>query len=290
MKPRVAFVKHSQCPKCHYHGKDKGKNNLGNWSDGSQYCFSCGYRKTPAMSLNYLKDKMKKFQPYTNKDKATTISLPQETTLTDSLPSEARAWLASKHIDPETRKAANLKFNTSENRLVFPVYNDKNELVFTNSRYFGNDPKQPKYINKGDNSKDFPIFGDDNGVCVFIVEDYVSAMRIGSTPIYNLPDQFHSAVPIFGTFPRDEHIRKLSGSFFSLIFFLDADKHRQSTHLKLKYAHLFEHTGTFLSHRDPKDYSPTTLANILNDEYSKAFTVCNGTTESKETWVDDTHH
>ena len=48
-------VGHEQCPACADLGKDRSGNNLARYSDGSCFCFSCGYFET-ANGLSKLKE------------------------------------------------------------------------------------------------------------------------------------------------------------------------------------------------------------------------------------------
>ena len=75
-------IKHTQCPECVKLGKDRSGNNLALYSDGSEYCFSCGYyRKADGMQA------IRKAAPKTDKP----IQLPFDSTI--ELPQPVWEWL-----------------------------------------------------------------------------------------------------------------------------------------------------------------------------------------------------
>ena len=47
------FVRHAKCPECTKLGKDRDGNNLGVYSDGSVYCFACGYTRNASPIQTY---------------------------------------------------------------------------------------------------------------------------------------------------------------------------------------------------------------------------------------------
>ncbi len=191
-----------------------------------------------------------------------TNQYPMLNTLSHKLPQNVRTWLASKNITPEIRK--DLMFWDEQNEeLIFPVYNKENEIVFSNNRYFGTDTKRPRYINKGSYNDNLLILGNSSDSIIFIVEDYISALRIASTPNKAHENRGYAAYPIFGCNPNHDHMLELSKNFLGAIFFLDPDKKREAFTLKMKYKHLFEYVDSVYNSKDPKDYSEDDLEHIL---------------------------
>lgn len=190
-------------------------------------------------------------------------------TLSHKLPQNVRTWLASKNITPDIRKDM-MYWDEQQEELVFPVYNQDNQIVFSNNRYFGEDKKRPRYINKGSYKENLLLLGNPTDSVVFIVEDYISALRIAATPNSEYHDRGYAVYPIFGCDPQHEHMLELANQFLGAIFFLDPDKKREAFQLKIKYKHIFEYTDSVYNSKDPKDYDEDDLKRILQIHHRNA--------------------
>ena len=185
--------------------------------------------------------------------------------LSTQFPPNVRSWLASKYVEPEYRRQNNMFWNEMGQELVFPIHDENGKMVFTNARYFGKEAGHPRYRNQGNNTDHALILGDLEANVVFIVEDYISALRIGtakSLGIYN-PELRFAAYPMFGSNPNHDHMLELSQKFLGCIFFMDPDKHKEAQEFSLKYSQYFQGSGWIHSKKDPKDYTPPDLNLIL---------------------------
>lgn len=185
--------------------------------------------------------------------------------LTTQFPANVRAWLGSKFVEPEYRRQGNIFWNEEGQELVFPIHDEDGKLVFTCNRYFGTDKSHPRYINRGSNEDTILLLGDKDADVVFIVEDYISALRIGtskSRELYNPPLRF-VAHPMFGSKPNHEHMLELSQKYLGCIFFMDPDMHQEAQEYCYRYSQYFHASGWVHAGKDPKDFSPPDLNKIL---------------------------
>lgn len=260
-----------QCPECASKGKDTRKDNLHIYPDGGMYCFSCGYYKKGNITIEKLKAKvalLDKMQPTTNNTQSNNNEPMQYAKLTTKIPSEIRGYLASKGINAEVRPG-NFLWEPDRKELIYPVYDESNNLVFTCSRYFGDDKNHPRYINRGSYKDNMLVFGNLDDSVVFVVEDYLSAIRIASL-INPTTDKPYASYPMFGSKPIREHFFALSGKFLGAVLILDPDKRAESLAIKREFDHQFEHIDTAYMHKDPKDYTDEDLARTLKFNYGNA--------------------
>lgn len=185
--------------------------------------------------------------------------------LTTQFPVNVRSWLGSKWVEPDFRRQGNIFWNPDGEELVFPIHDENGKMVFTCNRYMGKNPKVPRYVNRGSNEDTILLLGDKEANVVFIVEDYISALRIGTTKSKETSDQALKfiAYPMFGSNPNHEHLLELSQKYLGCIFFMDPDKHQEAQQFCYRYSQYFEASGWVHASRDPKDFSPPDLCTIL---------------------------
>lgn len=185
--------------------------------------------------------------------------------LTTKLPHDVRLWLASKGVIDDMRRVNNLYWHEQGQELVMPIYDDNGKMIFSANRYFGKDEDHPKYINYGSLEDHIPLVGNPDSPILFIVEDYISALRIAHTESSKVPLGF-CAMPMYGSIPQHNHMIELADRFCGVVFFLDADKHMESYKLKKKYEHNFIWTGYIHALKDPKDYKTEELREALESQ------------------------
>ena len=110
------FTRHEQCPRCRSEGNDRSANNLGVYSDGSAYCFKCGYYIPSKNSL----DRIKKTEEIPKQG----ITIPEDSECT--LPKLARDYLDTYEINLHDRASNCILWSESWSRIIFPYFtNDR---------------------------------------------------------------------------------------------------------------------------------------------------------------------
>lgn len=239
----------TRCPACAERGKDRSGDNLGVYSDGHTYCFSCGYG-TAGNGIERLKNSNRK-APKTRPD------FPED--LTDQLDNKAKEWL-NKYFQEDTYPRC--LWSPSENKLYFPLPNGEFQY-----RYFGDNPKHPKWVGYGINENLIHIVAPRNsnvdGASLVLVEDLISALKVGTlTPTMCL---FGSNISL----KRLATIKQLG--YNKVVIWLDWDKKEYA----IKAAQLAQSIGlnskVIHTKLDPKDYDYETILNELSVSDQKAF-------------------
>ncbi len=147
MQTDSVFLRNEACPECRRNGQDRRGDNLGVYTD-HEICWSCGY-------IN--------FYSYHNRrilgTKDTTeriVSLPDD--IVPYIPVVADSWI--KKYDLTQRELYDNKVVWSEFRqlLIFPYFDDKSHLWGWQGRYFGTDPKHPKWTGKGNFKEQIKVY------------------------------------------------------------------------------------------------------------------------------------
>ena len=99
-------ISHEECPRCAARGRDRAGDNLGVFSDGGKYCFSCRYRKPPKTPFKILKE------PLNDEEKAV---LPAD--FSREIPAAGWKWLLQYGL-PYSYWKPFTGFTAAEERLV----------------------------------------------------------------------------------------------------------------------------------------------------------------------------
>lgn len=232
------WVKNNPCPEC------GSKDNLGVWDDGSEWCWGCHYYKPP--------DTIKTFQSRHDKKAAyiKCITLPDDTV--ELIPKAAVDWLGKYNLTDKEFATLSPMYSYEKELLIFPVYGPGKVLLMYQGRYFGENPKHPKYLTYG--AKDIlHIVGEPNETIV-VTEDLISAVKVGTVI---------NAMPLWGSSLSQEAIKRLSSRFSHLIIWLDKDKARESLRTRLKASPFFDEVQCVVTELDPKEYSNEEIAKFL---------------------------
>lgn len=248
----------TRCPACAENGKDRSGDNLGVYSDGHTYCYSCGYSSSPNVA-GKLSGKTKEHKPIPD--------LPEDTDVNLSI--EAKRWLYQ--YFNEKKDFPQCFWSISEKKLIFPIYDKQNkQLLAWQYRYFGDNKDHPKWVGYGitDNLIHISSPSNRNGSTsgdihhnneanagLVLVEDIISGMKVG----HILP-----TLTLFGSNISLKRLAtlKLLG-YNEVIIWLDWDKKEYS----IKAAQLAQSIGlsTRVIHTklDPKEYSTGQIKDIL---------------------------
>jgi hypothetical protein len=120
------------------------------------------------------------------------------------------------------------------------------EVVMYQTRYFGDDPKEPKYRTYG-YKNDVIYIPDEHhaGPTVCIVEDLISAIKIC---------RVCNAMPLFGSSLSQEQMYRLSKSFRRARIWLDPNMKEKSVRTALMLSQMGLPSTTIFSAHDPKDF------------------------------------
>lgn len=237
-------VKHTQCPECVKHGNDRSGDNLALYNDGGAYCFSCGYYERG--EATYV---LRPNVPTLRK----TANLPED--VTSELPDRCREWLRSSGIN-ELDQALNLiLWSESWKRLIFPIMVD-GVLEAWQGRYFGEERKA-KWFSSGDIHEIIYTVGNPQAKTLVLVEDLISAIKVGHCPNT-------CVMPLFGSHVSMKRLLTIKRFYdMELVIWLDHDKAKEA----VKYAKQARDIGlkarNVISERDPKCYSEQEILDKL---------------------------
>jgi Zn ribbon nucleic-acid-binding protein len=246
------FLRHEPCPNC------GSKDNLGVWED-HKWCFGCGHYEGPKdRSLEQLRKLVGKFQlsdkDYDNnkKGKNEYVFLPDDCTRT--LPADPAEWLKKYGITEQEVLSNHLCWSPTHERLYFPVFDLYGNLVAYQGRFFGADPKVPRYSTRGKVDNVFHFIGDvGNGIVV--CEDFLSAVKIG---------RHFCAMPLWGSQISLERMIKLGDRFKNLIIWLDRDKAKYAVKQKITASIFFDRVEVIITENDPKEHTNGEIANLVS--------------------------
>lgn len=227
----------TRCPRCAENGRDRSGDNLGVYSDGHSYCYSCGYT-TNATSSSKLRQQAKQ-------ELKEIPALPED--VSNKIGRIAYEWLLQ-YFSPENFPRC--LWSVSERKLYFMLEGGAYQY-----RYFGDNPKHPKWVSYGINENLIHIVSSrmelSNSRCLVLVEDIISAMKVG----HHIP-----TLCLFGSNISLKRLATLKLLGYSkIIIWLDWDKKEYA----IKAAQLAQSIGlqTRVIHTklDPKDYDHETI-------------------------------
>lgn len=224
------FVKHEACPYC------GSRDNLGVYDDGHKYCFGCGHYEKGNGLISFKK---------LEKENDRNISLPSD--CSSSIPiNPVREWLSQYYITDQDILVNKFQWSEDRQLLVMPVYDIYGKLLMWCGRRFNISDRQGRYYIQGKTEGSYPIYGNINPGTVVIVEDMISAIRVGKVA---------TSHPLFGSNVSSNKIVELSKKFDNLIVWLDYDKAGYAIKLSQTYGLFFRNIQTIVTIKDPKAYT-----------------------------------
>lgn len=236
-------VRHTRCPKCAERGKDRKGNNLGVYEDGSQYCFSCGWRNNSvyatAFNFHHINDGGQN-------NKNVSAALPDD--VDTVYPTNALRWVAQYGLALEDLYVHKCLWSNLYSRLIFPYYEDSsNTLLGWQGRYFGEEDK-PKWFSRGNLDTIYHILNrEQSRDLLVIVEDVVSAIKLEKAGV--------PVMPLFGSYISSKKLHNLSLLTNRLCVWLDPDKAKESVIFSEKANQLGLPCTVVHSSKDPKEMS-----------------------------------
>lgn len=236
------FIRHEPCPICRKDGRDRSGNNLGVYSDGSVYCFSCGYTRNKRL-VSITKEK-----PI---DKI--VILPED--VTTDLPSEAIDWLDKYNINLVDRIKHTILWSPSESRIIFPIFNPNDQLLAWQGRYVGTG-NRIKWRSYGNLKDILHILSPKDSDTLILVEDIISAIRVSLNSVCSMP--------LFGSHVSTQTwLRLRQQGYKHTIVWLDKDKQLESIKFAKQGRDLGMDVRSVITEKDPKEYSNEEIKNIL---------------------------
>ena len=218
----------TRCPRCAENGKDRHGDNLGVYSDGHSYCFSCGYGSGATVAEKLSRSaKTHQMAPV----------LPED--ISNTLGENAKRWLLRYF---PTKDFPRCLWSEQEQKLYFMLPDGAFQY-----RYFGQNKDHPKWVGYGINDSLIHIVGNVHSTSIILVEDIISAVKVGHiTPTLCL---FGSNISL-----KRLATLKLLG-YNEVIIWLDWDKKEYA----IKAAQLAQSIGlnskVIHTKLDPKDYN-----------------------------------
>lgn len=224
----------------------------------SCHCFRCDFSDfvgKGTQSLNELA-RIRKLN-----EEAETINLPLElpNDFSETIPLHGRLWLYKGGITESTWRRYNIGYSESLDRVILPVYDSEDNLIWYQCRALHTDQK-PKYIQPS-RSRDNVLFSVEKSgkdlQRVIIVEDILSAIRVGK----HIP-----TVSLLGTKITTGQATKLA-KFSQVTTWLDPDRAgRRGAYNIRKTLGLVTEVDNIVTLSDPKE---------LTDEQIKETLCCN---------------
>lgn len=203
------FIKHEPCPKC------GSRDNLARYSDGSGYCFGCGYKERRTHLPEAVPTQKKYFH------------------LVDKLPQRNVEWLR--------------KYDLTDDEIsIFKYSPELDRHVFTDGMYYEmRDVTNKKRKSLSFGEKPLVIFGNHGGTIV-LVEDIVSAIKVSRVT---------DAQPLFGSYIESDRLQSLFKAYRSLVIWLDRDKYAQALKFARTASFIGFKVKVVSTPKDPKECS-----------------------------------
>lgn len=235
------FIGYTTCPRCADRGRDRGGDNLAQYSDGGGHCFSCGYHVFPKRHIKVDHEEVRT---------ADKTLLPYDAS--KHIPARAWKWLLQYGLGIQYWQQY-VEFSESEQRLLFKV---GDPLEFSIGRYFGEEADHRKWYVYGDSHRTAHLFpGKLRQDKIVLVEDLISAHKVG---------HITNCIPLFGTNVFDSVTNALRLYRKPVVMWLDKD---QQDHARKRAARLSGITGCDVTYvftdNDPKELSFQTIQEVL---------------------------
>lgn len=227
----------TRCPACAENGKDRSGDNLGVYSDGHSYCFSCGFSSAGSTA-----NKLRTMAHRATKEIPT---LPED--ISNTLGENAERWLLRYFRTKEDFPKC--LWSEQEQKLYFMLEGGAFQY-----RYFGDNKEHPKWVGYGITENLIHITGV-GSTSLVLVEDLISAVKVG---------HISPTLCLFGSNISLKRLAtlKLLG-YNEVIIWLDWDKKEYA----IKASQLAQSIGlqsrVIHTKLDPKDYSTEEIRELL---------------------------
>lgn len=248
------FLRHLPCPKC------GSRDNLGEWEDGHQYCFGCGYYLRATNHLSRMVDtnslESGTFAPEGSKQPRDVASgyfdCPRDAR--ENIGEVGLSWLGKYGLDSSDAYSLGLLWSEDKQQLIFPMRKD-GMMVGWQARNFR--PDKPKYFTKiKDQYKDTLVVAKyrsgEKGRILVLVEDVLSMWKIYQTG--------YSSICLLGCHLHKQHKDEIIRSFAQyVIVWLDSNKYDVAQKISNTINLLGKSSNAIFTINDPKEYSRSSI-------------------------------
>jgi hypothetical protein len=237
----MTYVKHQPCPAC------GSRDNLAVYTD-HEYCFGCGhiefYTYHPRRIGN-VKESNEKI-----------VSLPED--IAPYIPAVAESWIKKYDLTLRELYDNNVVWSDYRQLLIFPYFDEKHFLWGWQGRYFGDDPKHPKWTGKGNFKEQIKIYLTRNKESSIIVltEDIISTIKIQR--LYN-SSCLHGSYIDINKYSKIYNIYKPK----EVVLWLDKDKQKESYLFSLQLNKIGIPSRVVSTNLDPKCYTTSEIKEII---------------------------
>lgn len=238
------FLNHESCPRC------GSRDNVAVYNDGHKWCFGCSYYVPPKDTLESLNRRLVR-----QGEEELEASGLNAALFSFDIPERPLNWIRKYGITDAEIRDNGVVWCDLRQTLVFPIFRD-GKLVLTNERYFGDNPKHPKYLTFGNKSQEILFLegGNVKNRLVF-VEDFVSAIKVR---------RLIGTIPLLGVSIPEDVLNWTVGRFERLGVWLDLDKAAESLREAAK-ASVYVPAHAILSMADPKELSMNKIHSTLKE-------------------------
>lgn len=240
----------TQCPNCAIQGRDRKADNLAVYKDGHSYCYSCHYY-IPSPSIERLRQESESKKAPKVKANDDLIFPPDYMPLMDALGAkEPQKWLRQYGIQDWEINKHRIGWSNTQSLLIFPVFDNDNNLIMWQGRNFG---EGIKYLTKGPKSDILHLVGQTARGVIIVTEDMVSAIKVGRT---------YQAAPLWGSEMSLGLIKTVATGFDVMGVWLDPNKTQKAVEIALR-ASQYIPTFIVVSTKDPKDYNTEAITEFV---------------------------
>jgi hypothetical protein len=249
-------VSHERCPACAKLGRDRHADNLAVYDDGHKFCYACGYRHYGHISNSSMAKRLYQHSVLPHSDALTGLG-----ELTFDLPPKAQTWLDKYGITQLEQLQNGIQWSETKQYLILPITNEHGYVVGTNSRYFGDNPKHPKYINSHSNASIFKLVSPSRDAfrSLVLVEDILSSIKVG---------RVCQSLCLTGTnIPSELFLRIISHCSryqFSVIIWLDSNMHQKAIGYAKRFSQYLPSYAVIDTDRDPKEHTDLEIIDVLS--------------------------
>ena len=219
------------------------------YSDGSKYCFRCGYMET-ASGLQRIRTEDAGSTRIIDRE----ITLPRDVDTT--IPERGLGFLRDFALTEQDVKNNMILWSDYYQRLVFPYFSDDG-LVGWQGRYLGELPSKAKWFSQGDLKNILHVVGNRLAKACVLVEDIVSAIKVGHNPQV-------CAVPLFGSHVSMTKFLQLKKKYGTVYIWLDKDVQTKAVKYAANGRVLGMDVRNIITDNDPKSYTDSQIEEILH--------------------------